>query len=196
MAQMIKCPICNQDNKATRYFCKQCGALLDTTAYYNKEAYEEKQLKMMRLLENIDKAPHSPIVWNDTVDLYKNKVERYKALLALKERKGQHDIVDKMKDFLDLCIDVEFMETEDKATLDNAIEQQYKNIVFKLRNINNIENTEDFIKLSNDKLNEMKAKLKEQKKDDDDLETVLKAVEKSTKRNLRKFQRNFKESLL
>ena len=63
---------------------------------------------MMRIIENLDKMPHSRIVWNDIVDLYTKKVEKYKALMDLPELQENGSISEKMMDFLDLCTKPEF----------------------------------------------------------------------------------------
>lgn len=108
MGNMKICPQCQAENSAERYFCKTCGAFLDVENFKDKLVYEESEIKMMRILENLKYTPHSRVLWNDTIDLYVKKVERFKALFDLPEMKGTENIVDKMNDFLDLCTKPDF----------------------------------------------------------------------------------------
>ena len=108
MNQNITCPKCGKSNINDRYFCPICGTLLQPNSFSNKSVYEESELKIKRILENLDKTPYSKILWNDTIDLYSKKVEKYQALMRLPEIKTEAGISEKMRDFLELCIKPEF----------------------------------------------------------------------------------------
>ena len=88
----VNCYKCGEINSSGRCFCKECGAVLDHTMFSDSSVYEKEEIKMMRIIENLDKTPHSRIIWNDTVDLYTRKVEKYKALMNLPELQGNRSI--------------------------------------------------------------------------------------------------------
>ncbi len=108
MGYDIKCKKCGEINSSGRYFCRKCGSILDSSMFSDSSVYEREEIKMMRIIENLDKMPHSRIVWNDIVDLYTKKVEKYKALMDLPELQENGSISEKMMDFLDLCTKPEF----------------------------------------------------------------------------------------
>lgn len=108
MSQQKLCPECGKGNNTSRYFCMKCGTLLEPSAFSDQRVYEEAELKIKRIIENISQTPHSKILWNDMVDLYTNKVEKYKALMRLPEMKGDGGITEKMEDFLEFCTKPEF----------------------------------------------------------------------------------------
>ena len=127
MSKKLKCPKCSKENVSTRYFCKECGAILDSSMFPNENVYKEEELKITRILENIEQTPHSRILWNDTVDLYTQKVERYRAIMRLPEMHGDEGVEGKMQDFLELCTKAEFQIAfvgtikTGKSTLINAL---------------------------------------------------------------------------
>ena len=127
MSQIVICPKCGKENTSTRYFCKNCGSLLDKSAFSDEHVYEEAELKIMRIIENLEKTPHSSVLWNDTVDMYTRKVEKYKAIMSLPEMKSDGGISEKMTDFLELCTKPEFQIAfvgtikTGKSTLINAL---------------------------------------------------------------------------
>ena len=92
MSQIVACPKCGKDNTSARYFCKECGALLDRSAFPDGSVYEDAELRVMRIVENLRHTPHSSVLWNDTVDMYTKKVERYRAIMNLPEMKNDGDI--------------------------------------------------------------------------------------------------------
>lgn len=100
------CNKCNTENEQ-RYFCKNCGAMLTTEGFSEKGIYEETELKVMRIIENLKYLPHSHIMWNDSVDLYLKKVEKLKSLMKLTDI-NNNEIIQKMMDFVDLCTKSEF----------------------------------------------------------------------------------------
>ena len=102
------CPNCNKENGSDRYFCKKCGAFLEKSKYADKALYEEPEMKVMRIIDNLNHTPHNKIVWNDTIDLYTKKVEKYKALLTLQGMSKNKEAIGKLDDFLELCIKPEF----------------------------------------------------------------------------------------
>lgn len=127
MNQIVTCPKCGKDNTPTRYFCKECGTFLKRSAFPDASVYEDAELKVMRILENLKYTPHSRVLWNDTVDMYTRKVERYRAIMALPEMKNDCGIEEKMSDFLELCTKPEFQIAfvgtikTGKSTLINAL---------------------------------------------------------------------------
>lgn len=102
------CLKCDKENDSNRFFCIKCGALLDSSLFSNNEVYEEYELKVKRILENLKNVPHSKIMWNDTIDSYTNKVEKFQALMRLPEIKKDSNLSEKINEFLDLCIKPEF----------------------------------------------------------------------------------------
>lgn len=127
MSQIVTCPECGKENTSTRYFCKECGSLLDRTAFPDESVYEDAELKVMRIIENLKLTPHSSVLWNDTVDMYTKKVERYRAIMNLPELKSEGGVGKKMEDFLELCTKPEFQIAfvgtikTGKSTLINAL---------------------------------------------------------------------------
>lgn len=110
MSKIKICDNCGIKNESSRYFCGKCGKLLNKDEFSNEKIYELQQVKVMRILENLQYTPHSQVVWNDTIDLYTEKVERYNALFNLPEMGADKnsDLSKKMMDFLDLCYKPEF----------------------------------------------------------------------------------------
>lgn len=128
MANEKICPECGKPNGIDRYFCEKCGSFLDREMFHRKELYEREEVKIRRILENLEYTPHSQIVWNDMVDLYTKKVERYQALMNLpNETTENSSVAEKMKDFLRLCNKPEFQIAfvgtikTGKSTLINAL---------------------------------------------------------------------------
>ena len=74
MSQKIACPKCGKENLSSRYFCSECGSLLDKSSFSDEKVYEQAEIKIFRILENLDKTPHSRVLWDDTVDMYTRKV--------------------------------------------------------------------------------------------------------------------------
>ena len=105
------CTNCNHENPNSRYFCESCGTFLDKQDYSSYPAfYEGSEMKLMRIMDNLKHTPHTPILWNDTIDLYTQKVEQFRALVNLPEigRDYYRQLSDKMDDFLDMCRNPEF----------------------------------------------------------------------------------------
>lgn len=127
MSEMITCQKCGVENKTSRYFCKECGSLLETKDFRDSAVYEETELKIARILENLEQIPHQKILWDDTIDLYTQKVERYQAIMNLPGISVGGGIEEKMMDFLDLCTKPEFQIAfvgtikTGKSTLINAL---------------------------------------------------------------------------
>lgn len=129
MKKGSKCPACGKEQKEERYFCAECGSFLDRDQYENKELYELPEIKFKRILENLNYTPHSKILWDDMVDLYTRKVERYRALAALPEmaKSVNVELPEKMEHFLRLCREPEFQIAfvgtikTGKSTLINAL---------------------------------------------------------------------------
>lgn len=127
MSEINTCPKCGIENKTSRYFCKECGTLLESQDFRDSEIYEEAELKIARILKNLEQTPHQKILWDDTIDWYTQKVERYQAIMNLPEIKVGGGIEEKMMDFLDLCTEPEFQIAfvgtikTGKSTLINAL---------------------------------------------------------------------------
>ena len=127
MSQVRTCLKCGNKNTPNRYFCKECGTLLNCSLFPDESVYENTELKVMRIIENLKFTPHSSVLWNDTVDLYIRKVEKYKAIMNLPEMKSDGGIEEKITDFLELCTKPEFQVAfvgtikTGKSTLINAL---------------------------------------------------------------------------
>lgn len=127
MSQIMTCPKCGNENTSTRYFCKECGTLLNRSVFPDASVYEDAEFKVMRILENLKLTPHSSVLWNDTVDMYTRKVEKYRAIMNLPEMKSDGGVGEKMTDFLELCTKPEFQIAfvgtikTGKSTLINAL---------------------------------------------------------------------------
>ena len=105
----INCSVCKAENEGTRYFCCDCGKFLKTEEF-SKEYYVLPEMKIMRILDNLQHMSHSTIIWDNAVDLYTTKIEKMKALFALPGMGAEQNsaICNKMEDFLDLCYKPEF----------------------------------------------------------------------------------------
>ena len=105
----ISCNVCNSENDNSRYFCRKCGKLLNPNELDN-ELYALPEMKIMRILDNLQHMSHSTIIWDDMVDLYTTKIEKMKALFALPGMGAEKNsaICNKMEDFLELCYKPEF----------------------------------------------------------------------------------------
>lgn len=106
--EMIKCQNCNGDNNKDRFFCGKCGRFLRVDLFSEMGMYEDEEQKIIRILENLEQIPHSKVVWDAIVDSYVKKVEKYKALLKLKEVQGENKIIPKIDAFISSCINPEF----------------------------------------------------------------------------------------
>ena len=105
----LTCNICKAKNEYTSYFCCQCGKFLKSEEF-NNESYELPEMKIIRILENLQQMAHSTIIWDNAVDLYTTKIEKMKALFALPGMGAEKNfaICNKMAEFLDLCYKPEF----------------------------------------------------------------------------------------
>lgn len=127
MSKKMICPKCGKENTSTRYFCKECGTLLDNSSFSDTSVYEDEELKVMRIIENLKLTPHNSVLWNDTVDMYTRKVEKFRAIMNLPEMKSDGGVGEKMTDFLELCTKPEFQIAfvgtikTGKSTLINAL---------------------------------------------------------------------------
>ena len=127
MNKKVICPVCGIENTSTRYFCKECGSLLNKSDFTDEKLYEKEEIKVMRIIDNLEKIPHYNISWDDRVDAYVKKVERYKAIMNLPEMKNDCGIDEKINEFFDLCTKPEFQIAfvgtikTGKSTLINAL---------------------------------------------------------------------------
>lgn len=125
----IICKKCGTENDNGRYFCSKCGEYLFANNLKNKNITELPVFKLKRIMENLQYTPHVPILWNDTIDYYTKKVERFKAIYNIKDLNNnpKSAVVEKMDDFLDMCrkadFQIAFVGTikTGKSTLINAL---------------------------------------------------------------------------
>ena len=123
------CGNCGFQNKQERYFCKQCGSFLTADESIPESAYALPQMKMMRILENLQHVPHSKILWDDLIDQYMGLVERMRALFAVPGMGADKNaaVCEKMNDFAHLCCHADFQIAfvgtikTGKSTLINAL---------------------------------------------------------------------------
>lgn len=107
------CGKCGKENEITRYFCSECGAFLAGDMISDESVYELPEMKVMRILDNLKHVPHHKTMWEDTDDLFKNKilkVERLEAMYGLPDlkEKRRHDVSENLSRFLDKCYNPEF----------------------------------------------------------------------------------------
>lgn len=125
----IVCLKCHTNNSPNQFFCKECGAFLKTETFENTKMINDYEMKIMRIIENLQHTPHYPIVWDETVDLYTRKVEQFQALFKIPEIGAEFvtGLSEKMNDFLDLSRNPEFQIAfvgtikTGKSTLINAL---------------------------------------------------------------------------
>lgn len=123
------CGKCGCQNKKERYFCKQCGSFLISGESIPESACALPQLKMMRILENLQHVPHSRILWDDLIDEYMRRVERLRALFFVPGTGADKNVAvcEKMADFSQLCCHADFQIAfvgtikTGKSTLINAL---------------------------------------------------------------------------
>lgn len=116
-------------NKGERYFCAACGSFLNRDKLTDVSVAKLPEFKLLRILENMQYIPHSRILWNEVIDQYVAKVEKYKALYEIDDLKSDHrqDVSGKMEDFLNICctsdFQIAFVGTikTGKSTLINAL---------------------------------------------------------------------------
>ena len=126
---MTKCKKCGKQNKNKRFFCAKCGAFLKEESINEKGLIDSPELKMMRIMENLNEIPHSKIVWDNIVDNYVTNVEKYCALYEIDDIRENYNqsLAKKMYDFLNLCRTSEFQIAfvgtikTGKSTLINAL---------------------------------------------------------------------------
>ena len=121
------CPECNRANDGRRYFCEVCGAMLRPSEYSDQALYGIAEKKMKRIVGNLARTPHIRVVWNDRIDQYVGRVEKYRALLKLPEIDSNGGLSDKIEEFMDMCTKPEFQIAfvgtikTGKSTLINAL---------------------------------------------------------------------------
>lgn len=122
----IKVCECGAENPLGRYFCSKCGKLLDRQHFSSEALYEMEELKIHRIIDNLQYTPHERIVWDDTADLYAAKAEKYLAMLDLPELQNKQARAD-LEKLLSLCRKPEFQIAfvgtikTGKSTLINAL---------------------------------------------------------------------------
>ena len=50
MDKIVTCPNCGKENTAKRYFCMECGTLLNGSLFPDKSVYEDAEFKVMRII--------------------------------------------------------------------------------------------------------------------------------------------------
>ena len=120
------CPKCGGANKATRYFCADCGAFLEPGEFEVSD-YETQEMKMMRIVDNLRHMNPSEQVPDEAFAVQAEKVERLQALYALPEFSNNANLEADMRNFLELCRHPEFQIAfvgtikTGKSTLINAL---------------------------------------------------------------------------
>lgn len=126
---MKTCSSCGAALQKNRYFCPECGALINKEQYQNTEAAEEIEFKTKRIHKNISMVPHPSIEWNQSADAYAAQMEKFRALLRLKNfgENADQKLKDKMDLFIRTCRSPEFQIAfvgtikTGKSTLINAL---------------------------------------------------------------------------
>lgn len=129
MAQnSIICENCGHEEHSKNPFCSNCGKLLDTAGYTSKDIYQQYEQRIMRMVENLKNHPHYDIVWDETLDLYAAKAEKFQSILRTGILDIDKDPIDKrFEDFLESCRHPEFQIAfvgtikTGKSTLINAL---------------------------------------------------------------------------
>lgn len=124
----IVCAACGKENLESDYYCRNCGSFLQRERLENKSIADESEFKIKRIKNNLQFYPHQPIVWNDTIDRYAEKVERIHGLVHIKDLQIEsNELNQKIEDFLTLCrkpdFQIAFVGTikTGKSTLINAL---------------------------------------------------------------------------
>lgn len=125
------CEKCGYEERDGAFFCRNCGKLLDPAGYSSKSVYETEEHRIMRMVENLKHHPHYDILWDDTMDLYAAKVEKFQSILGTGvldiDQGSLDDLKDKFKVFLKECRHPEFQIAfvgtikTGKSTLINAL---------------------------------------------------------------------------
>lgn len=125
------CEKCGYEERDGAFFCRNCGKLLDPAGYSSKSVYETEEHRIMRMVENLKHHPHYDILWDDTMDLYAAKVEKFQSILRTGvldiDKDSLDDLKNKFKDFLKECRHPEFQIAfvgtikTGKSTLINAL---------------------------------------------------------------------------
>jgi len=64
----------------------------------------DMEMKLNRIIGNLQENPHYDIIWNETVNAYTRKVERIQSLLRIKDMGVESNELDQnISDFLNLC---------------------------------------------------------------------------------------------
>ena len=109
--KIVICPFCKAEISESSYFCHSCGKFIKGEIFENADFYSSYEVKIMRILENLPKVPHAPIIWDDTIDIYAKKVEQLKAMFDLKDlnvKSLNSDLTEKITTFLEKCRRPEF----------------------------------------------------------------------------------------
>lgn len=120
------CPKCGTTNKLTRYFCKSCGAFLDD-GKYDESLYEFPQMKVMRIVDNLRHMGNGQPVPDEAFEPYAKEMERLQAIFSLPEFVHNKQLINDMKEFLEICqhpdFQIAFVGTikTGKSTLINAL---------------------------------------------------------------------------
>ena len=107
----FRCPNCRASIPDDAFFCTSCGKFLKGGQFESEDFYSSYEVKLMRILENLPKVPHTPIIWDDTIDVYARKVEQLRAMFELKDLNVSNlnsDLAEKMMAFLEKCRRPEF----------------------------------------------------------------------------------------
>lgn len=209
MSQVRTCPKCGTEHAENRYFCKKCGALLEPDRFSSEAVYEEAELKVMRILENLQHTPHSSILMPSAAYIY-NLCRDYETLSSDERIPLMMFALSMKKDIsrLEACLP-EMVELTNIDSIKGVIEERlagnyqtllcqdigrkYLDIVYTLRRIaqEDEEEKQEIIRLSNADIRKLNDKLAEQKRNYDQilanqqqLEALMNTVEKSTQERL------------
>lgn len=123
----MNCKVCNAVNNDEDFFCMNCGAFLNEN--FEENLYKNAEMKLSRILENLEQSPHQNIEWSNTVDLYTRQVEKVQNILMLEEfdKKEIEGLTNKIENYLRGCRNPEFQIAfvgtikTGKSTLINAL---------------------------------------------------------------------------
>lgn len=123
-----KCKMCGSTS-SNRFFCPQCGSLLNSESYNNSELSDNEEFQIKRIYSNLDFVPSNNIEWDATLNNYVRNIEKFKALLRLKgvSKNVNEELINKINSFIQSCCNPEFQIAfagtikTGKSTLINAL---------------------------------------------------------------------------
>lgn len=102
--EFITCETCGCQNDSHTRFCRKCGRFLFQKNFEDQAASADAELKLARIVHNLEENPHTDILWNDTIDAFARKIERIQSLLRVKDVGIEsEELNQKVDKFLNLC---------------------------------------------------------------------------------------------